>query len=54
MNSIKGLLSILIVLLILTIIVFIQILSPKKEPREINKNPSSIQDRKNALKEVFK
>ncbi len=54
MNSIKSLVIILVVLLILTIIVFFQILSPKGEEKKINQNPSSIQQRKDALKEVFK
>ena len=55
MNSIKVLLSVIIVLFILVIVAFYIALSSgeKKEENRVNKNPSSIQDRKDALKKVF-
>ncbi len=56
MNSIKVLISIIIALTIAVIIIFSIILNNdiKKEKEQVNKNPSSIQQRKDALKEVFK
>jgi NADH:ubiquinone oxidoreductase subunit 3 (subunit A) len=54
MKTIKILIAILVALLIVVVIVFAKILMPEKEEKEINKNPSTIQERKDALKNVFK
>lgn len=56
MNSTKVLICIIILLVVTLCIVFVTIFSSdnKDSKEEINKNPSSIQDRRNALKEVFK
>lgn len=54
MNSIRVLLGLVVALLILVVIIFAKILMPETNERQINKNPSSIQERRDALKEVFK
>lgn len=57
MNLIKILISLLIVLILVVSVIFYMLFSnggSSKSKEELNKNPSTIQDRKNALKEVFK
>ncbi|AXK49421.1 hypothetical protein [Aliarcobacter trophiarum] len=54
-NYIKGLLLIIVVLFIAVYILFNVVLDDSpKEDSQINKNPSSIQDRRDALKNLFK
>lgn len=54
MKTIRLLIYIVLALLVVVFIIFAKILMPEKEEKEINKNPSSIQERKDALKKVFK
>jgi flagellar basal body-associated protein FliL len=55
MNLTKILILIILVLLITASVIFFNIFSKEdKEKEEVNKNPSTIQERRNALKEVFK
>lgn len=59
MNSTKVLLAIVALLLVITVTIFVKILN-KEEPvvveeeTQINKTPSTMQDRRNALKDAFK
>lgn len=52
-NSIKGLILIIVVLFVAVFILFNVVLGDKKEDKKINENPSSIQERRDALKKMF-
>ena len=52
-NSIKGLILIIVVLFIVVYIFFNIVLGDAKEDKKINENPSSIQERRDALKKMF-
>ena len=52
-NSIKGLILIIVVLFIAVYILFNIVLGDEKEDKKINENPSSIQERRDALKKMF-
>ena len=54
-NYIKGLIVIIVVLFIAVYILFNVVLeNDTKEEKKINENPSSIQERRDALKGMFK
>ena len=53
-SSIKVLISIIVVLFVIVYILFNVILENNpKEEKKINQNPSSIQERRDALKKMF-
>ena len=52
-NSIKGLILIIVVLFVAVFILFNVVLGDEKDEKKINENPSSIQDRRDALKKMF-
>ena len=52
-NSIKGLILIIVVLFIAVYILFNIVLGDAKEEKKINEKPSSIQERRDALKKMF-
>ena len=53
-NYIKGLIVIIVVLFIAVYILFNVVLeNDAKEDKKINENPSSIQERRDALKKMF-
>ncbi len=53
-NYIKGLIAIIVVLFIAVYILFNVVLeNDTKEEKKINENPSSIQERRDALKKMF-
>ena len=52
-NSIKGLILIIVVLFIAVYILFNIVLGDAIEEKKINENPSSIQERRDALKKMF-
>ena len=52
-SSIKVLIYIIVVLFIAVYILFNIVLGDAKEDKKINENPSSIQERRDALKKMF-